>query len=156
MQNIPDIHQRRTLLVDLIGQGLGSSQQALVDALAGQGIAVTQATLSRDLKELSAVKGPHGYAVDRIALDPLAEALRSWMDSALAARNLVVLRTPPGGASPLAVALDNSEREDILGTIAGDDTIMVVTPSDSTAKALALEFTKAAAKIPPRTSGSAD
>lgn len=154
MRSTSEIQQRRQLLVDLIGQGLGTSQQALVEALAGHGIDVTQATLSRDLKELGAVKGPRGYAVDgAAALDPLAEAVATWLTSATAARNLVVLRTPPGGASPLAVALDRASRGDILGTIAGDDTIMVVAPTDATAKALAAEFTGNASRSAATTPG---
>lgn len=129
---------RRNAVVRLITAGHGSSQQALVDALAELGINVTQATLSRDLRELGAQKGPGGYTVP--GQDPLIEALRTWLTSAVAAQNLVVLRTPPGGASPLAVVLDAAERSDIVGTVAGDDTILVITKSSKAASALAKSF----------------
>ncbi|MEM9378968.1 MAG: hypothetical protein AAGB93_03385 [Planctomycetota bacterium] len=136
--------ERRALVVELIAEGHGSSQQALVEALAGRGVAVTQATLSRDLRELGAVKGPGGYAVPSASASPLGEALGRWLTTAVPAQNLVVLRTPPGGASPLAVVLDAAKREDVVGTIAGDDTILVVTASGRAAKALAADFERLA------------
>ena len=92
--------ERRSLVVELIAEGHGSSQQSLVDALAARGVDVTQATLSRDLKELGAVKGAAGYVVPAASASPLVDALGRWLVSARAAQNLVVLRTPPGGASP--------------------------------------------------------
>lgn len=135
---------RRALVVELIAQGHGDSQQALVEALAERGVRVTQATLSRDLKELGAVKGPDGYRVPAATATPLVEALGRWLVSATAAQNLAVLRTPPGGASPLAVRLDEASRGDVVGTIAGDDTILVVTPTADVARALVADFEKLA------------
>ncbi|MFT5050161.1 MAG: transcriptional regulator of arginine metabolism [Chlamydiales bacterium] len=131
---------RRKLLVELIGEGRGSSQQALVGALSEHGVEVTQATLSRDLRELGAVKGTAGYVVPEATTSPLAEAIGRWLVSATPARNLTVLRTPPGGASPLAVTLDAAGRADIIGTVAGDDTILVISPSDKAADSLAAEL----------------
>ncbi|MEC8494043.1 MAG: arginine repressor, partial [Planctomycetota bacterium] len=72
--------------------------------------------------------------------DPLIRGLRQWLRAATPAQNLVVLRTPPGGASPLGVVLDAHGPEAIVGTIAGDDTIRVVTPSSAAAAQLALDF----------------
>lgn len=139
MQSISP-QERRALVVELIQEGLGASQHALVDALADRGVSVTQATLSRDLKELGAVKGPDGYSVAGAAADPLVRGLQQWLDSATPAQNLVVLRTPPGGASPLGVVLDAHGPDTIVGTIAGDDTIMVVTPTSEAAAQLASDF----------------
>ncbi|MEM8710417.1 MAG: hypothetical protein AAGG01_05660 [Planctomycetota bacterium] len=130
---------RRALVVELIAQGHGGSQATLVEALAARGVHVTQATLSRDLRELGASKGPGGYTV-RSAVSELDLALATWLTTAQAAQNLVVLKTPPGGASPLAVALDASDHPSIVGTIAGDDTIMVIAPTAKAARELSAEF----------------
>lgn len=140
MQTATQIQKRRAHLVDLIAAGQGTSQQSLVDALGALGISVTQATLSRDLRDLGAQKGPGGYTIPGGSESPLVKALRTWLTSAVAAQNQVVLRTPPGGASPLAVELDASEHASIVGTIAGDDTILIITPSSKTAIALVQEF----------------
>ena len=138
------VTERRQLVVELIAEGHGSSQHALVEALSGRGVEITQATLSRDLRELGAVKGAGGYVVPTASASPLADGLGRWLISATPAQNITVLRTPPGGASPLAVVLDTAKRRDIVGTIAGDDTIMVVTASARAAKALALDFQRLA------------
>lgn len=145
MQTASQIEQRRAHLVDLIAAGEGTSQQSLVDALGALGISVTQATLSRDLRELGAQKGPGGYTIPGGTQSPLARALATWLTQATAAQNQVVLRTPPGGASPLAVELDRSEHPSIVGTIAGDDTILIITPSSKLASALVQEFSGHAA-----------
>lgn len=137
--------ERRELLLDLIGRGHGASQHSLVDALAEQGVEVTQATLSRDLKGLGAVKGPGGYSVPGQAVDPLGKAMGEWLVSATPAQNMVVLRTPPGGASPLAVVLDREAPAEVLGTIAGDDTIFVVTLDQGAAQGLAHRLMRFAA-----------
>ncbi|QDV09224.1 Arginine regulator [Planctomycetes bacterium Poly30] len=140
MQTETLIQKRRALIVQLIADGHGTSQQSLVEALAEHGVSVTQATLSRDLRELDARKSVHGYIVPGSAPSPLVKALNLWLKSATPAQNLVVLRTPPGGASPLAVAVDGSGHSKIVGSIAGDDTVMVITPSSKAALALADEF----------------
>ncbi len=132
--------ERRAQLTGLLASGRGSSQRALVDALAALGVEVTQATLSRDLRELGAVKGPGGYRLPGATTDPLQRALGEWLVSATAAQNLVVLKTPPGGAAPLAVVLDAARRPEIVGTVAGDDTIMAILPTSKAARALAEEF----------------
>ena len=114
-----------------------SSQQQLVDLLAGAGVEATQATVSRDLEEIGAVKvraagGESVYAVpdlpkDRVAPeDHLRRVLGDWVVEVAASANLVVVRTPPGSAHVVASALDRAGLPEILGTVAGDDTILVV------------------------------
>ena len=121
------------------------SQTELLDLLARDGVEVTQATLSRDLVELGAVKVRSGralvYAVPGEGGDPTARpapgtqavstrlrrVCSELLVTAEPSHNLVVLRTPPGAASFLASAIDHGRIEGLLGTIAGDDTIMVIT-----------------------------
>ena len=90
------------------------------------------------------MKGAAGYVVPAASASPLVDALGRWLVSARAAQNLVVLRTPPGGASPLAVALDASGRTDMLGTIAGDDTILIICPANRAARDLVADFDRLA------------
>lgn len=130
-------HARQARLADLIANGSVRSQTELARLLAAEGVQVTQATLSRDLEELGAtkVRGPDGaliYAVDvhlapaesiRLPLSRLCEEL---LVSAEANGDLVVLRTPPGAAQLFASALDRASRAEVMGTIAGDDTVLVV------------------------------
>ncbi len=136
---------RQRRIVEILGRDRVRSQGELLERLAADGIEVTQATLSRDLLDLGAEKVRVGralvYAVPGEGGDrtprPAAGAgevstrLRRLCEELLvtagASGNLVVLRTPPGAAGYLASALDHSELEGVLGTIAGDDTIMVVT-----------------------------
>ncbi len=135
-------HQR---IADLLERNAVGSQGQLLDLLAEDGISVTQATLSRDLVDLGAVKVRRGrhlvYAVPaeggdttpRPAQDALevssrlVRLLQELLVSARAVGNQVVLRTPPGAAQFLAAAIDRSDDPEILGTIAGDDTILVIT-----------------------------
>jgi len=136
---------RHQLIVDLLGGHEVRSQPELLDLLAEQGMQVTQATLSRDLVELDAVRvrsssGALVYAVpaeggDRRPAAPgetaasghrLGRLLAELLVSADASANLVVLRTPPGAAQFLASALDKVEYPEVLGTIAGDDTVLLI------------------------------
>jgi transcriptional regulator of arginine metabolism len=136
---------RHQLIVDLLTGHEVRSQPQLLDQLAKQGMQVTQATLSRDLVELDAVRvrttsGTLVYAVpaeggDRRPAAPgetaasghrLGRLLAELLVSADASANLVVLRTPPGAAQFLASALDKAEYADVLGTIAGDDTVLLI------------------------------
>jgi transcriptional regulator of arginine metabolism len=117
--------------------------------LAAEGFTVTQATLSRDLDELGAVKVRRGgdgtvYAVpagDSAAAEPpgvrLSRALGELLVAAEASGNLAVLRTPPGGAHLLAAAVDHGGLPDVLGTVAGDDTVLVVARTAQGGAALA-------------------
>jgi len=150
---------RHQLIIDLVTHHEVHSQSELRDLLAGEGIDVTQATLSRDLVELDAVKvrtagGTLVYAVpaeggDRRPTAPgetaaahqrLARLCGELLVSADASANLVVLRTPPGAAQFLASAFDKAEIPDVLGTIAGDDTVLVIGRKPGGGDALARRF----------------
>lgn len=150
---------RQRLVADLLSVREVRSQGELAELLAARGVHVTQATLSRDLVELDAVKvratsGSLVYAVpaeggDRtpVAADSAAAYHRlvrlcgELLVSAEASANLVVLRTPPGAAQFLASAVDKVELSGVLGTIAGDDTVLVISRDPSGGDALARRFT---------------
>ena len=126
---------RRRRILDLLTHQPVRSQSELVRLLADMGVAVTQATLSRDLEDLGAVKvrsddGSLMYAAPPdsapIAHDRLGRALAELLVSAEHSANIVVLRTPPGAAQFLASALDRAALPDIIGTVAGDDTVLVI------------------------------
>ncbi len=146
--------QRQRRIVELLGSHEVHSQGELSDLLVAEGTEVTQATLSRDLVELGAVKVRRGrslvYAVpgeggEVAAVGSIGDAasarLRRTCEellvSAAAAVNLVVLRTPPGAANYLASAIDQTRDPEVVGTIAGDDTILLVTGSAEQAVAVA-------------------
>jgi len=146
--------QRRNRLREIVREGDVRSQKDLARLLADSGIAVAQATLSRDIRELGLVKGPSGYLMPVRSEDPpvygspynakitrLARALRDSVIHIETAGNLVILKTPPAGASLLAKVIDESGLEEIAGTIAGDDTIFVATKSSNLAKSVRLKFT---------------
>ena len=135
---------RHQLITELVGARPIHSQTELAELLADRGVQVTQATLSRDLVFLDAVKvrmgGQYAYALpaeggDRRPAAPsetvaaqtrLARLCAELLVSAEASANLVVLRTPPGAAQFLAGAVDKCDFSEILGTIAGDDTVLVI------------------------------
>jgi transcriptional regulator of arginine metabolism len=130
-------HQRQHRIIQLIEQQPVTSQAQVVDLLAAGGVPATQATVSRDLDEIGAVKvraagGESVYAVpelpkERVAPEEhLRRVLGEWVVEVAASANLVVVRTPPGSAHVVASALDRASLADIVGTVAGDDTIMVV------------------------------
>ena len=135
---------RQARIAALLTSRAVHSQTELGKLLAGEGVAVTQATLSRDLEEIGAVKVRRPgagtfYAVPESPPGPVLRALTDEGDarmSRLAAEllvsvdssaNLVVARTPPGGAHLLASAIDRGELPGVLGTVAGDDTVLIVT-----------------------------
>ena len=119
-----------------------ASQDELRRRLAHLRLRVTQATLSRDLRELKLVKTAAGYqplsavAEETASLPPLARALREYLLDFRPAQNLLVLKTPPGGAQPLAAAMDAERFPETAGTIAGDDTVLIITPSRNTCAGL--------------------
>jgi transcriptional regulator of arginine metabolism len=102
------------------------------------GIQATQVTLSRDIRDLGLLKTPQGYRqVSETPVGPgLETAVGEFLQDARVAQNLIVLRTSPGNANALAVALDKQAWPEVVGTLAGDDTILVVTPDASTAAKL--------------------
>jgi transcriptional regulator of arginine metabolism len=123
------------MILRLTTEGSVSSQDDLRRRLAQKGMRVTQATLSRDLQDLRLVKTSEGYhTMDGDAGESgpqlgLERALREFLLDVREAQNLLVLKTPPGGAQPLAAALDAGRWREVVGTVAGDDTVLVVTPS---------------------------
>lgn len=151
---------RQQMVVELLEHGEVKSQVELSELLAARGVHVTQATLSRDLLELDAVKvrsaaGTLVYAVPAEGGDRTPSPVREsgaaqarlsrlcgeLLVSAEASANLVVLRTPPGAAQFLASAFDRAEIPDVLGTIAGDDTVLVIGRDPEGGDELARRFT---------------
>ena len=138
---------RHARIVEVIRGQRVPSQTALAELLAADGMQVTQATLSRDLEELRAVKVGGAYLIPEDGKRPLRDAeqaparlirlLRELLTGVDASGNIAVLRTPPGAAQFLASALDRSGLSDVVGTIAGDDTILVVARDATGGKALA-------------------
>ena len=129
---------RHGQILKLIRSKKVSTQEELAQHLRELGIAATQVTLSRDLRELRLVKTRDGYQqVSGAERGPQFESLAAeFLLDVRAAQNLVVLRTDPGHASSVAVALDNEEWPEVVGTIAGDDTILVIAPDNPTAENL--------------------
>jgi len=133
--------QRQHLVARLIESQVVANQQALVDLLADEGVLATQATVSRDLEDLGAIKvrmpgGESAYAIpalpkeQRAPEDHLRRVFGDWVVEVATSDNLVVIRTPPGSAHVVASALDRSGLAGILGTVAGDDTILIVVAAD--------------------------
>jgi len=133
--------QRQQTIVTLIGRHAVTNQPQLVELLAAEGIAATQATVSRDLDDLGAVKvrvpgGETVYAIPeyepaRIAPeDQLRRVMGEWVAEVRRSGNLIILRTPPGCAHVVASALDRSGIDGVIGTVAGDDTLLVVAEED--------------------------
>ena len=119
-----------------------ANQEDLRRRLAAEKMRVTQATLSRDLQELRLVKTHEGYKQasarpeESTSSPPLERALAEFLLDIRPAENLLVLKTPPSGAQPLAAAVDASKFAEVVGTIAGDDTVLIITPSKKTRESL--------------------
>jgi transcriptional regulator of arginine metabolism len=147
--------QRQRAIAELIRGGTLSSQEELGQRLSALGFAVTQATISRDLEQIGAVKvrraGQLSYALpEQVSATPgprLAALLNDFVRSIETAANLVVLKTPPGSAHLIGVALDQSDYAEIVGTICGDDTIFVACASSASAAQLAARFRSASSKL---------
>ena len=134
--------QRQHRLAGLLERHAVTSQVQLVELLAAEGVVATQATVSRDLEELGAVKvrvpgGETVYAIPELARNRLApedhlrRVLGDWVAEVAHSGNIVVLRTPPGSAHVVGSALDRAGLEEIVGTVAGDDTVIVVAAEQS-------------------------
>jgi transcriptional regulator of arginine metabolism len=164
IRTAPTKTARHRQIVGILRSTPVRSQVELAGLLAADGVVTTQATLSRDLVELGAVKVRHSdgtlvYAVpgeggdrtpwggvDREVLDSrLARLCEELLVTADASANLVVLRTPPGAAQFLASAIDQSTMPAVLGTIAGDDTVLVVTRDPNGGEGVAARFLALAA-----------
>lgn len=138
---------RRHRIAELVHAREVHSQQELGELLARDDIVVNQATLSRDLRAMGLLKGPNGYELPGAAVGERSDAsvalhasAQAWLLSATPAENLVVLRTAVGAAQPLALALDRAGMKSILGTVAGDDTILVVCKSATDARRVARQL----------------
>ncbi|MEJ5256343.1 MAG: arginine repressor [Acidimicrobiales bacterium] len=140
--------QRQHLVAKLIEQHSVRSQSQLVDLLAAEGVVATQATVSRDLEELGAIKvrvpgGETAYAIpalpkeQRAPEDHLRRVFGDWVVEVASSGNIVVLRTPPGSAHVVGSALDRAGLPEVIGTVAGDDTLIVVAAEGVEGAALA-------------------
>jgi transcriptional regulator of arginine metabolism len=134
---------RHRAILDVLQQGTIASQEDLQRALRKHGFKVGQATLSRDIKELNLIKGSDGYSLPQgensssLTLPPVSRLVREFVLDARAAQNLLVIKTIVGSAQPVAAALDGEEWPETVGTIAGDDTILIVCLDKEGAKKLA-------------------
>ncbi|MEZ5145020.1 MAG: arginine repressor [Acidimicrobiales bacterium] len=129
--------QRQHLVARLIEEHAVHNQMELVELLATEGVVATQATVSRDLDDLGAIKvrvpgGESAYAIPELPrqqvapVEHLRRVLGDWVVEVAHSANLVVLRTPPGSAHVVGSALDRAGLADVVGTVAGDDTVLVV------------------------------
>lgn len=130
-------YRQGQILKVIRGQSV-STQEDLASELKKQGVVTTQVTLSRDIRELGLVKTPDGYRqiAPQAAGPDLTTILAEFLQDVRVAQNLLVLKTPPGHANTLAIALDQEEWPEVVGTIAGDDTVLVIAPDNATASAL--------------------
>lgn len=142
---------RQARIAELIAEHVVESQAQLLELLAADGHSVTQATLSRDLEEIGAHKArtdaghsryvvPQGGASAPVSATRLGRLLAELLTGIAVAQNMIVLRTPPGAASFLAAAIDRAGLSEVVGTIAGDDTILVIVRSAERAQPLADEL----------------
>jgi transcriptional regulator of arginine metabolism len=137
---------RHNAIRELVAGASVSSQDELRRKLVRRGFDVTQATLSRDIHELHLYKGPNGYALPNgngLALEEeeddspsVEEVLASFGLKVKQAMNQLVLITTHGGAQPVALAIDREDWDEVLGTIAGDDTILIICPDQKSATTL--------------------
>jgi transcriptional regulator of arginine metabolism len=142
--------RRHKLIAEFLRTHQLASQEELTGLLAEHGLVVNQATVSRDLDQMGAVKvrrsGNLSYAMpDQLsdrdwAVDRLRRLVTEWVQSADTAGNLVILKTPPGSAHLVAHAIDQARQPDIVGTIAGDDTIFVAVGEANLAARIATWF----------------
>jgi transcriptional regulator of arginine metabolism len=140
--------RRKAVILELVEREAITSQEQLREKLRERGIAATQATLSRDIRELSLVKRAADGAYRRLGLDPttgdgqtgLRRAVSEYLRTQETIDQLLVLRTDPGQAQPLAIAIDRARVPEIAGTIGGDDTILVICRSAADASMVAERF----------------
>lgn len=133
--------QRHNAIRDLLVKTSVVNQDELRRKLAARGIHVTQATLSRDIRELKLLKGPTGYELPAIGepeeeLPEIGTVLADFGLEVRQAQNLLVVLTTVGGAQPVAASLDYEEWPEVVGTIAGDNTVLVICPDARRAETL--------------------
>jgi transcriptional regulator of arginine metabolism len=133
---------RQKAILELLHRGPVESQEELQGFLAKRGFEAGQATLSRDIRELGLVKTPDGYTAVRAAaaaepvLPSVSRLVREFVVDVRLAQNLIVLKTSVGSAQPVAAAVDAEDWPEVVGTLAGDDTILVISPDNRTAQQL--------------------
>jgi transcriptional regulator of arginine metabolism len=132
---------RQQVIVELAHEGPLPSQQELSKLLSRRGFPVTQATLSRDMNELRLVKTQEGYVLPNgdapaEALPAASRVVREFVREVRRAQNLLVIKTVAGSAQSVAVAVDGEAWDEIVGTVAGDDTLLIITPDNKKAKQL--------------------
>jgi len=127
---------RQGQILKLIGSAGIFTQEDLARALKERGVEATQVTLSRDIREMGLVKTPEGYRAlpKREGPGEFSSIAGEYIRDVRIAQNQIVLRTAPAHASSLAVALDNAEWPEVVGTIAGDDTVLVICPDSAIAE----------------------
>jgi len=134
-------HGRHEAILEVVGSSPVVNQDELRRMLLKRGFDVTQATLSRDIRELQLYKGPHGYALPNGDADddirPSVEGmLENFALRVKQALNQLVVMTTEGSAQTVAIAIDREEWPEVIGTIAGDDTILIICPDAKQASAL--------------------
>ena len=143
--------QRQHRIGELLEHEVISTAAQVVARLKAEGVGATQATVTRDLQELGTIKVRDEHGARRIVLaaspklapaplDHLRRMMGEWVISVECSANLVVVRTPPGCAHVVASALDRSALEGVLGSVAGDDTILVIATEARSGRELAREF----------------
>lgn len=134
---------RQRAVLDVLKHGSIASQEDLQRHLRRRGFKVGQATLSRDIRDLNLSKTSNGYSLPQgdsatgIALPPVSRLVREFVLDIRLAQNLLVIKTIVGSAQPVAAALDETDWSEVVGTIAGDDTILIVCPDQDQARDLA-------------------
>lgn len=134
---------RQRAILEALRSAPVASQEDLQRALRKRGFRVGQATLSRDIRDLSLIKTSVGYALPQgeaasaLALPPVKRLVREFVLDVRPAQNLLVVKTVIGSAQPVAAALDEQEWDEVVGTIAGDDAILIVCPDKESAKKVA-------------------
>lgn len=147
--------QRQHRVARILAQQAVTSQAQVVDLLAAEGVVATQATVSRDLEDLGAVKvrsasGESVYAIPEEPVsrpssdDHLRRVMGEWVVEVGHSGNLVVLRTPPGSAHVVGSAIDRAGLAGVLGTVAGDDTVLVVATERDGGRAVARSLSRLA------------
>jgi transcriptional regulator of arginine metabolism len=137
---------RQKAILELLKRGPIASQESMQRELGKQGFRVGQATLSRDIHDLGVAKTSGGYTLTQMeaagepALPPIARLAREFVLQVRAAQNLLLIKTSVGSAQPVAAALDEKDWPESIGTIAGDDTILMVCRDKKAARKLAQRF----------------
>jgi len=137
---------RQNLILDLVQQEAVENQEQLRKLLLRQGFDVTQATLSRDINDLALVKTPTGYSVSHNGerAEPgypsAGRLVREFVVEVREAQNLLVVKTATGSAQPVAAAIDSEGWSEIVGTVAGDDTILVISQNKKNAHRISLRI----------------